>query len=159
WSIGDGFGSRVNFPNDCHGTIDFSLGTINALVDTMFVGKGASDAIANGANVTGTGTLIFNAGTVDVNTLEVGYAQTVAGFGTVNVNGGSLLVNTNLELAHGVGSAGTLNISSATVTANAGIIAGGGTAIITLNSATLNVTNNTATIGTDPSPLSTLAVT
>jgi len=54
WTIGDGFGSRNNFPNDCHGSNDFSLGTINALVSTIFVGKGASTDNGAGANVTGT---------------------------------------------------------------------------------------------------------
>lgn len=159
WTIGDGFGSRNNFPNDCHGSNDFSLGTINALVSTMFVGKGASADNGSGANVTGTGTLTFNAGTIDVDTLEVGYALTAVGSGTMNVNGGSLTVNTNLELAHGVGSSGTLNVSSATVNANNGITGGGGTSTIGLTSSTLNATNATATVGTEPSPLTTLAVT
>jgi autotransporter-associated beta strand protein len=155
WSIGDAQGAKTSQNS---GTNDFSLGTVNALVDQMFVGKGASDAILNGANVTGNGTLTFSAGTLDVNALEVGYSMTVPGSGTVNVNGGSLVVNTNLELAHGTGSSGALNVSGATVTANAGITAGGGTATITLNSATLNVTNAAATIGTAGSPLATLTV-
>jgi fibronectin-binding autotransporter adhesin len=162
WAIGDGSGSRTWY---AYGTCDFSLGTVNALVDTMFVGKGASVTLGAGANDAGNGTLTFNAGTIDVNTLEVGYSLDGTGTGTVNVNGGSLLVNTFLELAHGngssvnvhggaavSGSSGTLNISSATVTANNGITVGSGagigTATISLTSGTLNATNSGATIGT-----------
>ena len=156
WSIGDAYGSRTYWT---YGTCDFSLGRVDALVDTMYVGKGASVALGSGANNPGTGTLTFNAGTIDVNTLEVGYSVDATGTGTVNANGGSLAVNTKLELAHGVGSSGTLNASSAVVTANAGITVGGGGAAISLNNATLNVTNATATIGSDAFPVSALAVT
>jgi fibronectin-binding autotransporter adhesin len=157
WTIGDAWGAKTVAQN--FGTNDFSGGTVDALVDQMFVGRGASTANLSGANVVGNGTLIFTAGTFDVNTLEVGYAQTVAGNGTVNVNGGALVVNTNLELAHGSGSVGTLNISNATATANVGIAVGGGTATIILNSATLNTTNSAATIGTGGSSVSTFAIT
>ena len=88
----------------------------------------------------------------------MGYSTAdAAGSGTVNVNGGSLVVNTTLELAHGNGASGTLTVSGATVTANAGITTGAGSAI-TLNNATLNVTNATATIGTAGSPLGSLTV-
>ena len=156
WSIGDGYGSRTYYT---YGTCDFSLGTVDALVGTIYVGKGASVALGNGANNAGTGTLTLNAGTIDVNTLEVGYSIDGTGTGTVNVNGGSLIVNTALELAHGATAAGTLNISSGTVNANSGITAGGGTATISLTSGTLNVTNSTATIGSAGAPVATLAMT
>ena len=156
WFIGDGYGSKSYY---AYGTCDFRLGTVNALVDTMYVGRGASTANGSGANNPGTGTLTFNAGAIDVNTLEVGYSLTATGTGTANVNGGSLLVNTFLELAHGSGSSGTLNISNATVTANAGITIGGGTATINMNSGgILTVTNNGVTIGTTANPLNTFSV-
>jgi fibronectin-binding autotransporter adhesin len=160
WSIGDGFDERTF---SASGTNDFSLGTVDALVDTMYVGKGASSG--NGTLPDpGTGTLTFNAGTVNINTLEVGYGSLATGnlatgTGTVNANGGKLLVNTLLELAHDSGSSGTLNISNATVTANIGITAGGGTATINMNSAVLNATNNGVTIGTTANPLNTFSVT
>ena len=155
WDIGDAWGAKSSQNS---ASADFTLGTVNAMVDQMFVGVGASQSYINGANTPGNGTLTFAAGTIDVNTLVVGYGKDGAGFGTVNVNGGSLVVNTNLELAEGAGSSGTLNVSSATVTANAGIISGGGGSAITLNNATLNVTNATATIGTAGSPLGSLTV-
>ena len=143
-----------------YGTCDFSLGTVNALVDQMFVGRGAQVAFGSGANNPGFGTLTLGAGIMDVNTLEVGYSTANApGTGTVNVSGGGTLsVNTFLELAHVSGSSGTLNITNATVTANAGIVAGGGTATVNLNGGTLGATNLTATIGTTASPLNAFSV-
>ena len=157
WFIGDGFGSRTYF---AFGTCDFSVGSVDALVDTMYVGRGAAVAFGAGANDAGTGTLTFNAGTVDVNTLEVGFATANApGTGTVNANGGSLTVNTLLELAHAATSSGTLNISAGTVTANTGITAGGGTAAINISGGSLNVTNVVATIGTTANPLGSFSAT
>ncbi len=152
WAIADGATARTYWT---YGTNDFSLGTVDARVDSMVIGKGA---VASSPNP-GTGFLIFNAGTIDVNTLAVGYSQDGIGTGTVNANGGSLVVNTNLELAHGATAVGTLNISSATVTANNGIVNGGGTATITMNGGTLNVTNVGTSMGTSGSPITTLAVT
>jgi autotransporter-associated beta strand protein len=156
WSIGDGLGSRTYY---AFGTNDFTSGTVNALVDTMFIGKGAAVALGAGANDPGNGYLIFNAGTVDVNSLSVGYTIDGTGAGTVNANGGSLIVNTLLELGHGAASSGTLNISGATVTANNGILAGGGSAVVTLNSGSLSVSGANATIGSQAAPLSALAIT
>ena len=156
WFIGDGYGARTYYT---YGTCDFSLGTVNALVDTMYIGRGASTDIANGANNPGTGTLTFGAGSVDVNTLEVGYSTLDAtGTGTLNASGGSLLVNTLLELGHGSGSSGTLNLTNATVSANGGIVAGGGIAEVNMTGGTLNATNNNATIGTIASPITTFGV-
>jgi autotransporter-associated beta strand protein len=157
WSIGDAYGSKYTSFDNTVGTCDFSLGTVNALVDTMYVGKGADATITPGASIKGLGTLMFGAGTIDVNILQVGVSATATGTGTVNVNGGSLLVNTSLELANGSGSSGTLNISGGMVTANTGITAGGGSATINLTGGTLNVTNVTATIGTMANPLNTFS--
>jgi autotransporter-associated beta strand protein len=160
WFIGDGYGSRTYY---VYGMCDFSLGTVNALVDTMYVGRGASSALGSGTTLfdPGTGTLTFNSGTIDVNTLNVGYSTADAtGTGTVNANGGSLLVNTLFELSYGSGASGTLNISSATVTANTGITvagASGYSATINMTGGTLNVTNASATIGTAANPLTTFS--
>ncbi|MBW8863540.1 MAG: autotransporter-associated beta strand repeat-containing protein [Verrucomicrobia bacterium] len=148
WSIGDAYGSKITSYVSSVGTCDFSLGTVDALVGTMYVGKGADSNIGAGANITGLGTLTLGLGTMDVNTLQVGVSATVSGAGTVNVNGGTLLVNPLLELANGPGSSGTLNLSNGVVTANAGITIGVGTATINLAGGTLNATNPTATIGT-----------
>jgi autotransporter-associated beta strand protein len=154
WSIGDGYGSRTYYT---YGTCDFTLGTLDALVGTMYVGKGASVALGSGANNSGTGTFTFGAGSVDINTLEVGYSNDGTGTGTVNASGSLLVVNTLLELGHGPGSSGTLNLSGGTLSANSGITAGGGSAVVTLNNATLKATNALATLGTPGSPLTSLS--
>jgi len=156
WTIGDGGASRTYY---AYGTCDFSLGTVNALVDTLYIGKGATGSSPQDA---GYGTLTFGAGTIDVNTLEVGYTTIGPGIGsdtgTVNVNGGSLVVNTFLELAHGDNSLGTLNISNATLTANNGITPDIGLSAISLTDSTLNATNNTAVIGTGVNPVSSFGI-
>lgn len=156
WIIGDGFGSRTYL---AVGTCDFSLGTVNALVDTMLVGRGANASIANGANDIGTGTLTLAAGTIDVNTLEAGITIDGTGNGTINANGGTLLVNTLLELASGAGSTGTLNVSGGTVTTSTGVVAGTGTSTINVSGGVLNATNVGVTIGNQISPITSLNVT
>jgi len=83
----------------------FSGGSVDALLGTVFVGR------SNTGNNTGTdgrpsgvGTLTFSQGTIDVNTLELGYETVltdpgVGSIGIVNVNGSaSLVVNTAMEL-------------------------------------------------------------
>jgi autotransporter-associated beta strand protein len=164
WTIGDGFNGKLN---STHATNDFSLGTVNALVDTMNIGVGAN--VVAQKPTPGKGVIFVNAGSIDVNNLNVGVTYSTNGGsfagngdGTVNMTGGSLVVNSNLTLAStavaGIGS-GTLNISSATVTANNGVSIGAGTAIINLTSSILNVTNSTATIGTSNTPLGSFAIT
>ena len=156
WTIGDGGAGRTYY---AYGTCDFSLGTVNALVDTMYIGKGAT---GSSPQDTGYGTLTFGAGTIDVNTLEVGYTTIGPGIGsdtgTVNVNGGSLVVNTFLELAHGNNSSGTLNLSNATLTANNGITPDIGLSAISLTDSTLNATNNTAVVGSGVNPVSSFSI-
>ncbi|HZM03382.1 MAG TPA: autotransporter-associated beta strand repeat-containing protein, partial [Candidatus Saccharimonadales bacterium] len=156
WTIGDAWDGKSS---QNYGTNDFSLGTVNALVDQMFVGRGASTANGTGANVAGNGTLIFGAGTLNVNTLQIGVTLSAVGSGAVTISGGSLVVNTNLELANGSGSAGVLSASNATLTANAGITVGGGTASVSLQNAALGATNGNATIGTAGAPLSSFGMT
>lgn len=132
------------------GVVDFSGGTIDAMVGSMTVGDG--QAAAGTATGTATGTLTMTAGTLDVNTLEIGFQgnslETGAiNTGTVNINGGTLKVNTSLRLAkYGGGglSKGTLNITNGTVQANS-IVAGGGTSTININGGTLIVTNTAGT--------------
>ncbi|HSU54986.1 MAG TPA: hypothetical protein VLT36_13085, partial [Candidatus Dormibacteraeota bacterium] len=162
WIIADAQGAKTGLsaPTGNAATNDFTGGNVNALVDTMSIGKGASSAIANGANVPAFGTLTFNAGTIDVNTLQVGVSTAeAAGFAWVNANGGTLTVNSSLQLAQGSGGSGTLTVAGATVNANNGISAGAGAATIALVNGTLNATNAAATIGTSVTPISTLQVT
>lgn len=165
WYVGDGGTGKVN-GFICNGTNDFSLGTVDAMVDAMFIGAGSS-ATGTGGTVTtsavGMGTLTMGAGVINVNTLQVGFTVAANGTGTVNVNGGTLLVNNLLELANGTnvlgGSSGTLNISGGVVMANGGVTAGGGASTINLSGGALTATNSSLTIGTVASPLSAFNVT
>ena len=151
WTVGDGSSGKSAV---AVGTCDFSLGTVNALVNTMYLGKGGTAATQADP---GTGTLTINAGVMDINTLEVGFSMAVGGNGTVNVNGGSLMVNSLLELAHAGGS-GTLNISGGTMIPSAGVTAGSGTSAINMTGGTLTMTNSAATIGSLASPVGTILI-
>jgi hypothetical protein len=164
WTIGDNSASgNLNVPSS--GTNDFTGGRLDAQVDTMFVGRGAFTNQGT-ATAPGIGTLTFNNGTINLDTLYIGYQNlgtnySSSGIGTVNLNStnATLVVNTNLELAHAtnttlVSPAGTLNINGGTVAAN-NIVAGKGTSTITATNGVLIVTN---TIGTTAAPLTSLAV-
>lgn len=132
--------------------VDFSAGTVDALVDTIYVGRGQS-----GNNATyfagGNGTLTFNSGRIDVNTLELGY-QLVAGSsaarGAVNVlTNGVLKVNKDMRLARDLGpgtssivtnSTAFLTINGGTVQVAGNVVDGGGLSTITLtNGGTLDL--------------------
>ena len=101
WAIGDGNGAGGGSGTPA-GTVDFSGGTVDALVNAMWLGKPSQ---ASTGSPTGKGTLTFAAGTINVNNLTNGLAATPSGggpgtaTGTINVNGtGLLVVNTNLVL-------------------------------------------------------------
>jgi hypothetical protein len=126
------------------GTNDFTGGAVDALVDTMTVGRSSSGSgIGNPS-----GTLTFDAGTIDVNTLQAGYQSsggplTNIASGTVNVNGAAALaVNTGMELGHIP--AGGMNATKGTLSINGGVVraanifGGGGASTINLNSGTLD---------------------
>jgi autotransporter-associated beta strand protein len=156
WVIGNGDTSKTTSVSlfASIGTCDFSLGTVNALVNTMFIGEGSSVSGGNWGN----GTLTLNAGTIDVNTLEVGYTVTANGYGTNNINGGLLKVNNLFELGHAASSLGALNIAGGMVVANSGITSGGGTSTINMSGGTLVATNRDTSVGTEVSPITTFAV-
>jgi autotransporter-associated beta strand protein len=163
WSLGDGVVNAGS--SSTTGINDFRGGTVNALVNTMFVGRAANTATGSGTSI---GTLTFDDGVFNVGTLYLGYQpanSAKAGVGTVNVNfnatagaGATLVVNGNLNLGlttGGTGAAstsGTLNITNGTVQANT-VIAGGGSSTINLVGGTLIVTN---TAGTTAAPLTAL---
>jgi autotransporter-associated beta strand protein len=99
------------------GTVDLSAGTVDAMVDTCYLGRGM-----NGTGTgQGTGTLTLGAGVFDANNLYLGYVNigTAAAkvTGTVNVTGtATLLVNDTLQLGRNPGTTnalgkGVLNIS------------------------------------------------
>ena len=148
WSIGDN-SAQSSSSSSSTGTCDFSLGTVNALVNTMSVGVSQTSTGANSS-----GTLTFLSGTINVNTLQIGVQSAnganSAGTGHVNVNGTNalLVVNSALTLGATSGGAGTestfgtLNLNGGTVLAKA-IAAGAGSVSnsIAVNNGRLTVTN------------------
>ena len=163
WSIGDN-SAQSSSSSTSAGTCDFSLGTVDALVNNLSVGIGQTSTGANS-----TGTLTFSAGIINVNTLQIGVqaanGATSAGIGRVNVNGTNalLVVDSALTLGFTVGGQGTTN-SYGTLSINGGrvwagsIVAGAGsiTNSLTVSNGTLVVTN---TIGTAAAGLNTVALT
>lgn len=166
WSLGDGINNSGT--TSCTGTEDFSLGTINAAISNMYVGRGTSAGTGTAAS---TGTFTFAAGTVNVNTLGIGLqSEAVAtkyGVGTVNVNSNSLagaaatlIVNSNILLGQSIDStstSGSLDINGGNVWAN-NIIgsSNGGLSSITISQGVLVVTNS---VGSSAMPLGTLELT
>jgi autotransporter-associated beta strand protein len=147
------------------GTNDFSGGTVDAMVDTMIVGKSQKTTGANS-----TGVLTFTSGTLDINTLQIGFqaqsGATSAGIGRVNMNGTGavLVVNSVLELGHTSGGAGTsntfgvLSLSGGAFAQLTSVAAGAGSGpnSIVVNNSTLALANNA---GSPATPVSTLALT
>ncbi len=113
---------------------DLRGGLVDASVDILTVGRASSGAATPTTTGTATGTLEFDAGTINVNTLNIGMlpaANAKAGVGTVGVGSNTtigaqatLRVNSIINLGQtpgGTGSsttAGTLNITNGTVFAN-----------------------------------------
>jgi hypothetical protein len=164
WAVGDNSSSgAITSPSS--GTNDFTGGRLDALVQTMVVGRGAQNNQNNAAG-SGVGTFTFNKGTLNVYTLYLGYQNLgtnlySSGIGTMNVAGtNASLIVSNLVLGYAtntsiVSPSGTLNVSGGSVVAN-NISAGGGTATLRLTNASLTVSN---TMGTPANPLTSIAIT
>ena len=162
WNIADNSAQSTSSSSSI-GTNDFSGGSIDALVDTLVVGKSQKTTGANSSGI-----LTFTSGTIDVNTLQIGLqaqsGATSAGIGRVNVNGAAkLLVNNLLELGHTSGGAGTTNTVGALVINGGSVFAnsiaagaGGGSNSIAVNNGLLVVTN---TIGTPSLPITSVSLT
>ena len=102
WLIGDA--SWLPYTgNSTAGTVDFSNGMLDAQVDQLVVGRSLPSG-SGGPGTASTGILTFDTGTLDVNSLTIGYmladyCPMVAG--TVNVNGtAQLKVNTSMQLGY-----------------------------------------------------------
>jgi autotransporter-associated beta strand protein len=160
WLIGDNSlqtGSRSG--TFSVGVVDFSVyGEVDALVDVMILGRATANA--NTVNYT-QGTLTFDAGVIDTNSLTAGIQPSTDPFpgnarGTVNVNGtAKLLVNGNVILGRDIGEAtynaqGLINIGGGEVTVSGNVICGTGTGNkITLTSGALTFGG---TVGDDSTP-------
>jgi hypothetical protein len=163
WNIADNSDESTS-SSSALGTNDFSGGTVDALVDTLVVGKSQTTTGANS-----TGVLTFTSGTFDVNMLQVGFqaasGATSAGIGRVNVSGAGavLVVNNTIELGHTSGGDGTTNtfgtlyINGGTVLANAIVIGAGSISnTLAMNGGTLNLAT---TAGTPAAPINKVALT
>lgn len=109
WSIGD-MNNSASSAQHAMGTNDFTGGQVDALVDVMSLGR---DCVANhsasGGGRINMGTLTFDNGTINVNTLivgnqslaQAGSTSVTPNHGYVNVNGANatLIVNNTLKLA------------------------------------------------------------
>ncbi len=108
----------------CSGIVDLSGGTVDALLDTVYVGYGSR----NGG--TGRGLLTFDAGAMDITTLYLGYedtgtrnsktshgTNTVGGTATLTV--GTLIMAHSLNTGTGTDLRATLNLNGGTLAANA----------------------------------------
>ncbi len=169
WTIGDMWSSGSS-SSGCSGTNDFSGGTVDALVDTMSLGRDRPGG--NTGSTTNLGILTFTSGTINVNTLKVGNQDGTAaantnpnaGFVNVNGSGATLVVNSNLVLGNttvnstaALKTSGTLNIVNGTVKASlitVGAISTNNT--ITMTNGTLIITN---TVGAPGRGLTTFSLT
>jgi parallel beta-helix repeat protein len=170
WLVGDNSGASGTGSNS-RGTSDFTGGTVDALVDVMTLGKGESPTMGSGSS---TGIVMFAAGTIDVNTLQLGVQTSGASGGTgvgttgtnyygeIDVNGtATLVVNSNLLLTSTTGAAGAyslfgiLNLNGGTVQARS-IANGGGTASVSATAGTLILSGP---VGTPARPITAVSVT
>ena len=168
WGIGDNLTGNTGFAST--GVADFTAGTVDAMVDTMYVGRTGA-ATSSAAN--GTGTLKIGSGLIDVNSLDIGVqkANSVAvGKGTVQTSGGAavtnLVVNGNLRLGLTLGGTGasttfgTLTIDSAVIVK--GNVVGGdsGASTVTLDTGSLSVSGKLGNNGgANDKPINTLNLT
>ncbi|HSU55721.1 MAG TPA: hypothetical protein VLT36_16820 [Candidatus Dormibacteraeota bacterium] len=149
WSVGDA-NNEPTVPVNASATVDFSAGTVDALVTSMIIGEGATTAGDTGQ---AQGTLALKAGTFDVSSLRVGVQRannTATADGIVRIAGPATLISTNITLAQAAAGAnaslvtGSLNVTNGTVRGN--IIAGGGASTVNIKSGTLVVSNNAGSV-------------
>jgi autotransporter-associated beta strand protein len=152
WLIADS-STTAGSSSGCSAILNFTGGTVDALLDRVYIGVG--QAGNNAYYVGGNGTLTYDLGTIDLNTLELGYQYAVgssAGRGILNVNGAaaSLNVNQDIRLARTLGpvtgsslvtnSIGNLNLNAGTARVYGNIVDGGGNSILTItNNGTLDM--------------------
>ena len=152
WDIGDSSQS-LGTTTATFGRVDFNHGGVDALVDTIYLGRGGAPL---NTSATSTGNLLFGQGTtnasvIDVNQLEVGTMLNLVGAAVGNVNvfsNGTLKVNNYIRMINvPLGTSGTplattkatLNIAGGNVLVSGNIInnsgaPGGGNSSISLSS-------------------------
>ncbi len=166
WTIGD-MGAGASGSNSSVGTNDFSNGILDALIETLSLGRDSVGAENSATPILGV--LTYNTGIINVNTVYVGNQILNNGTigscsigGIININGtASMLVNSNMVLGRTSISApkvtGLLNLNGGSLYAsNITVGATSTTNNIRMTNATLVVTNSLAT---NASGLFVLAVT
>jgi autotransporter-associated beta strand protein len=160
WALGDRTGTAANNNQDVRGEMDFSLGSVDAMVGTLRMGV---------STVTGNrsmGLLEFGAGVIDVNTLLLG-VQSTSGMGpaqgTITVSNTAVLrVNTSGQIGTIAGSPVAGSYFGQILIANGGTVVFSNTAPITCGSgeSDLYVDNASSlsvfTVGTAAAPLTNL---
>lgn len=151
WEIGDEFEPNTALgyytSNQAIGVMDFTGGTVDALVDRITLGRGQTNAPTRTGD--GNGTLTFGRGTIDANYLEMGVQVTggaSAGRGILNVNNddgitpASMIIRSNLVMAvqlpgntEATGSTAAVNINGGILSVAGDIIDGGGSSTINVN--------------------------
>lgn len=165
WSVGDQVDNSGSGEN-ANGVNDFTGGHVDALVNTMYIGR---SSIATGGSGTNSGVLTFDNGSINVATLYAGYQPTnssKASLGIINVNTnatlgtfGTLSVSSNLNLGvtytGGTAATGTLNVDGGTVIAS-NIVCGGVSAINLSASGNGGALNVSGALGAVGAPLGSL---
>lgn len=153
------------------GTMDFTGGTVDILADQIKLGRASTSTTAS--QFTSRGTLTFDAGLIDVNSLYIGQQSANSyrsAVGELNVNGtAKLVVNTSLFVAYATdgpgitNTAGTLNVNGGTVVAGSilqrsvnGVTC---TNTVNFNGGIIIVTNAAGSIGSASLPIQTLSLT
>ena len=161
WSIGDAL-AQTGGSTSPTGMVDFTRGTVNALVNTMYIGRSPN---ASGPHAA-VGTLLFNAGTIAAGTIYDGYqaySNSDNGAGTIGVSGTGLLQVGTLILGPTTGGTGATNTEGILNVVGGSVEAGTintdtngmGISAIDLTNATLVLTN---TMGSVTDPVSSLSV-
>lgn len=150
WLIGDC--SAVKYSGNTNSvTVDFSGGTVDAMLNVLIVGRSVNDN--KGLDLGGTdGTLTLDAGVVDTDSAIVGCQMSnycARAQGTINVDGtGQFIVNHFMQLGRFLGAAASNGVSFARL--NIGTRSGGGSVSVGGNifttTSTLNPTNDSEII-------------
>lgn len=150
WEIGDEYEPNTTIgyftSSRSTGILDMSGAMVDALVDTIVLGRGQTNAPTRTGD--GEGTLTFGGGTVNANRVEMGIQLSgggSAGRGTLNLNNdlgtpAKLTVNGDLVMAvqlagntEATGSTATLNINGGILEVAGNAIDGGGNVTMTIS--------------------------
>jgi hypothetical protein len=150
WEIGDEYEPNTTIgyftSSQSTGILDMTGAVVDALVDTIVLGRGQTNAPTRTGD--GNGTLTFGGGTVNANRVEMGIQLSgggSAGRGTLNLNNdlgtpAKLTVNGDLVMAvqlagntEATGSTATLNINGGILEIAGNAVDGGGNVTMTIS--------------------------